>query len=152
LTAPSLEPSLPSPLIYRVTSGISHPIPPCTCLQTFTHQEGRHASICTRKPIHRRRSSVATAYEPFCVTPASGSSPVPGRLGMVREVEVIYERRDIEIALLPAAREAGTPRMARTDVCKHSRRSRRHRVMGKDLLACSAILRRWQYPSCVRAG
>jgi len=27
-----------------------------------------------------------------------GSSPVSGRLGMVREVEVIYERRDIEIA------------------------------------------------------
>ena len=48
--------------------------------------------------------------------------------------------------LLPTAREAGIPRMARTDVCKHLRRY----VMGKDLLACSAILRRWQYPSCLR--
>ena len=66
--------------------------------------------------MHLQTTSVDACGGSLRATPASGSSPVPGRLGKEREAEAVYMKDGIMRLLVSTAREAGIVGIARTDV------------------------------------
>ena len=113
----SSEPQALSPLPRRVQHAGQ---PTCTWMQTSSHREGR------QHPMHLQTTSVDACGGSLRATPASGSSPVPGRLGKERQAEVIYMRDGIMRLLVPTAREAGIVGITRTDILQALRRGRRY--------------------------